>query len=86
MADILFLPTCSACGQIIKEDVGIFLEESYATNKNGRNPINFQYPEVYPVCCPNCGVFLNNIIMPGHPKNNKFNWDYKDWKVFMEWM
>ena len=68
MADILFLPTCSACGQIIKEDIGAY--DSL----------------IYPMHCPNCGILLNAIVMPRCSEYNEFNWNYEDWKVFMEWM
>lgn len=57
MAEILFLPTCSKCGKVIKNEVDcqpIFLE--------ARRSYTPCY--VTPNKCPYCGEFFNQILIP----------------------
>jgi hypothetical protein len=62
MAEILFLPTCSKCGKVIKNEVDcqpIFLE----ARRSYIFPIT-PYYEITPNKCPYCGEFFDQIVIP----------------------
>lgn len=60
MADIIFRPTCSSCGNIIWDYIDCEKRITYEKN------INEKYCEyvIIPRKCKRCGAYLGNIIMP----------------------
>lgn len=63
---IIYLPHCSECGELIHGEV--------SCHEHGADLINLVWtsPYIYPSVCPNCGRYLESIVMP-HPNSNNFS-------------
>lgn len=60
MADIVCVPLCSNCHQIIEEaDYRYFSEEVYSAPG-----LYLKYPRISPIACEKCGAVFDNIIVP----------------------
>ena len=60
MASIVYKPTCSNCGAVIKEPVYGLLTERFVHNPY----IEMMDSGVNPARCPECGVGFSRIEMP----------------------
>ena len=72
VANILLVPTCSNCGQVIS-DVQVVPNEWYevtASSKDTEMPSRLE-----PECCPNCNAKLLHLIYPGRFKHIKIGYD-----------
>ena len=60
MASIVYKPTCSNCGAVIKEPVYGLLTEKFIHNLY----VEMMDSRVNPAGCPECGVRFTQIEMP----------------------
>ncbi len=54
MAEIVFRPVCSACGEVLYCDVGI-TESLLEAIENSKEPWLPKAISIDPICCPHCG-------------------------------
>lgn len=62
MAEINFLPVCSACGSVIGEEID-YREAEYSENRQ-KTDSHLNAHEIIPRRCPNCAEWFDRITMP----------------------
>lgn len=77
MANIICFPICGKCKLPIVAD--IYYMEEEATYYHDDKPYETIAYKIYPVFCPNCGVSIDQIIIP-----SKLPIKFKTLKNYME--
>ena len=63
MAEIVFRPVCSACGEVLYCDVSI-TDSWLELTANYKEPWKTKSVSIEPICCPYCGKTFEKIVMP----------------------
>lgn len=63
MAEINFLPVCSACGSVIDEEID-YREAEYSENRQNNGFTLKHACEIVPRRCPKCAEWFDRITMP----------------------
>ena len=59
MAKIIFAPVCSKCEKVIRQRVDFKYDDKETDEK-----YLLKDKIIEPECCPNCGAYFQEIIMP----------------------
>ena len=77
MANILFKPVCSNCGEVLRyvsyEKFNDFLHVLHDRTAP------FIVGGIYPICCPNCGERFETIMIPKAKDNGEFEYSEEIW-------
>lgn len=86
MANIVCFPICGKCKlpivadlYCIEEEITYYYDDKPYETMTPNKPYETMTPKIYPAFCPNCGVSLDQIIIP-----DKLPIKFKTLKNYME--
>ena len=82
-ADIIFLPVCSNCGEVIKDEIDFKKTDDPIPYIDNKIYVPFERPSIYPAMCPKCKAFFNSIIINYKLPFDNSNWEPEDKQLRM---